>query len=231
MRLGGFIPVSLLDYPGKVAAVVFTQGCPFRCVYCHNPELIPSDRPGAIDEEEVISRLAVDRALLDGVCVTGGEPTSQPDLPAFLARIKALGLAVKLDTNGMHPRMVASCLEAGLVDCLAMDLKHRWERYADVIGEQAAAAVSRCRETFALIQRSGIDHEFRTTTYPRLHTAEDLHEIASHLRPGERYFIQPIRYGKTFVPDLERVPMDYAETVASLQRAYPLLEIAVRGQA
>lgn len=221
--------MSLLDYPGKVAAVVFTQGCPFRCPYCHNPELVPADRPGAIGEDEVLARLGRDRALLDGVCVTGGEPTTHPDLPEFLARLKALGLAVKLDTNGTHPRMVERCLARGLVDCFAMDVKHRWERYAEVIGAQARAAIPLCKETFALIQGSGVDHEFRTTAYPGAHAAEDLLAIASYLRPGERYFVQPVRYGKTLQGDLPRVPPDYADAVSSIRRAFPSITVALRG--
>lgn len=231
MRIAGFQPLTLLDYPGKVAATVFTQGCPFRCVYCHNPELLPmrAATGKTIADEDILARIAMRRSLLDGVCVTGGEPTVHPDLPDFLARIKRLGLLVKLDTNGLHPRMIESIVKRGLADYFAMDLKHVWERYEDVIGHAARAAVANCRETKEIISASGIPHEFRTTVYPRLHAEEDLVKIADGLSDGDRYALQKVRYDKTLRSDLERSEGFDLETIAARLRCLrPDLLIEVR---
>jgi pyruvate formate lyase activating enzyme len=229
MRIAGFQPLTLLDYPGKVAATVFTQGCPFRCAYCHNPELLPVRRAAAIGDEEVLRRLAARRDFLDGVCVTGGEPTLQPDLPDFLARLKALGLAVKLDTNGLHPRMVEDLMARGLVDYLAMDLKHVWRRYHEVIGTAAKAAIANCRATAALIEDGGVAHEFRTTVTAAFHSETDLLEIAEGLRPGARYALQAARYGKTL--SLVRAPaveVDLEAAAARIRAARPDLRLDIR---
>lgn len=232
MRIAGFQPLSLLDYPGAVCAVVFTQGCPLRCVYCHNPELIPIRRPEAareIAEEDVLRHFERRRAFLDGVCVTGGEPTVQPDLPAFLARLKTLGLKVKLDTNGTHPRMLRRVLRERLVDFIAMDLKHVWSRYADIVGKSQPAIVANCRETAKLIRDSGVPHEFRTTVYPELHTEDDLVAIAESLDAGDAYALQAIRYAKTLVPDLPRTRVMDLEAVAERIRLLrPEITIEVR---
>ena len=133
MRIGGYVPCSLGDYPGRIAAVVFTQGCNWRCPWCHNPALVyPEQFTASLPEDDVFARLAARRARLDGVVVTGGEPTLQPDLPVFLGRVKALGFLVKLDTNGSRPRVVRELLAAGLVDFVAMDVKAPFARYDDV---------------------------------------------------------------------------------------------------
>lgn len=228
MQIAGFQPLTLLDYPGKVAAMVFTQGCPFRCGYCHNPDLLPM-REGKIDRAWVLSQLGKRRVFLDGAVVTGGEPTVHPDLPDFLSEIKDLGLSVKLDTNGLHPRMIESVLSRGLVDFLAMDLKHVWRRYASVIGEGARAAAANCRETAAIIRASGVPHEFRTTVVPTLHAEDDLAEIAEALGPGDRYALQEVRYGGTLRPDLPRTRgPDLEAAAARIRAARPGLTVEVR---
>ena len=231
MRLAGFQPLTLLDYPGKVAATVFTQGCPFRCVYCHNPELLPMRAAlgTTLETEDVLAKIAAHRSFLDGVCVTGGEPTVHPDLPDFLARIKDLGVLVKLDTNGLHPRMIATIIERGLADFFAMDLKHVWERYGDVIGPAGRAAVANCQETMAIIRASGVPSEFRTTVYPALHSEAYLLTIAGYLGPGDRYALQEIRYDKTLQADLPRSERVDLEVVARrIRAAQPDLQVEVR---
>lgn len=232
MRIAGFQPLSLLDYPGAVCAVVFTQGCPLRCVYCHNPELIPIRRPDAareIAEADVLRRLERRRTFLDGVCVTGGEPTIHPDLPSFLSRLKALGLKVKLDTNGTHPRMVERVIREGRVDFIAMDLKHVWSRYAGIAGKSQPAIVANCRETAELIRSSGLPHEFRTTVYPEQHAEDDLVAIAESLGAGDAYALQAIRYAKTLVPDLPRTRVMDLEAVAERIRLHrPEITVEVR---
>ncbi|MFA5853610.1 MAG: anaerobic ribonucleoside-triphosphate reductase activating protein [Patescibacteria group bacterium] len=229
MRIAGLQPLSLLDFPGRVAAIVFTQGCPFRCVYCHNPELLPTRGKNEMETEEVLDRLAERRLFLDGVVVTGGEPTVHPDLPEFLSEIKSMGLETKLDTNGVHPRMIERVIQEKLVDFFAMDLKHVWSRYGEVIGPAARVATDNCIETMGVIRSSGIACEFRTTVYPHLHTEDDLVKIASSLGSGDRYALQEMRYEKTLAKDLPRAPgLDLAAVAERIRATRPGLLVEVR---
>jgi pyruvate formate lyase activating enzyme len=232
MIISGFQPLSLLDYPGIIASIIFTQGCPFRCVYCHNPELIPiqtADADKIIKEEGLLEQLARRKQIVEGVCITGGEPTIHADLPDFIKKVKRLGMLVKLDTNGVNPRMIEKLIKERLVDFFAMDLKHTWERYSDVIGIRQKNVIDTCRETFHLIQDSSIPHEFRTTVYSGFHNTEDLEEIAGQLREGERYALQEIRYGKTLNPTLARTePLDLESVANSIRSNHPLLQVEVR---
>jgi pyruvate formate lyase activating enzyme len=177
MNIGGFVPCSLSDFPGRVAAVVFTQGCNWRCPWCHNPALVYPDRfTPPLPEADILARLAARRGQLDGVVVSGGEPTLQPDLAEFLGRVRALGFATKLDTNGSRPDVVRSLLAAPLLDFVALDLKAPWTRYAAAAGGTVdAAAVG---ETLALLRASGVGHQLRTTRWPGL-TADGEREIAA----------------------------------------------------
>lgn len=229
MRIAGFQPVSLLDFPGRVAAIVFTQGCPLRCVYCHNPELLAPGGGPCIGSDAALERIGARRLFLDGVVVTGGEPTIHPDLPEFLASVKAIGLETKLDTNGVHPRMVERVLKEGLVDYVAMDVKHVWERYPDVVGRGLSRIAANCAETMSLLRASGVPCEFRTTVYPAIHDADDIVSIAGYLGDGDRYALQEIRYEKTLQPDLPRVARMDLEAVAEHIRAMrPGLQVEVR---
>lgn len=180
MRLGGFVPCSLSDFPGRIAAVVFTQGCNWRCPWCHNPSLVYPDRYGeALPVEPVLARLAKLRERLDGVVVTGGEPTLHPGLTTFLARIKFLGLAVKLDTNGSRPAVLRDLILARRVDFVAMDVKAPWPRYREAAGVDVAPAA--LQETIALLRESGTPHQLRTTRWPGL-TPDDERAIAEIVR-------------------------------------------------
>lgn len=228
MRIAGLQPLSLLDFPGRVAAIVFTQGCPLRCVYCHNPELIPTRGMDA-GVRDVLERIGDRRPFLDGVVVTGGEPTIHPDLPEFLASIKALGLETKLDTNGVNPDMVARVLRGGLADFVAMDVKHVWERYPEVVGRSQPRIAANCAETMRIIRASGVECEFRTTVYPALHDVDDLMAIADGLADGDRYALQEVRYGKTLDPELQQLGRPDLEAVAERIRAVrPGLRVEVR---
>lgn len=172
MRLGGFVPCSLSDFPGRIASVVFTQGCNWRCPWCHNPALVYPDQFGApLDESEILARLAARRQRLDGVVVSGGEPTLQRDLPEFLARVTALGLQAKLDTNGSQPRVVGALIEAGLLDFVAVDLKAPWARYAEAVGTDVSTEA--IQETIDLLRSSGIEHQLRTTRWRSFTSAEE----------------------------------------------------------
>ncbi len=229
MRIAGMQSLSLLDFPSRVAAIVFTQGCPFRCGYCHNPELLSVHGKPESESRDVLARIKSRRKILDGVVVTGGEPTIHPDLPDFLSEIKAMGLETKLDTNGVHPRMIEHLLKQKLVDYFAMDVKHLWNSYASVTGVPGLAVIQNCRETMKLLQGSGVPHEFRTTVYPALHTEEDLVEIASQFGPGDRYALQEMRYEKTYAPDLARVAsLDLEACANRIRLEQPGLYVEVR---
>lgn len=229
MRIAGYQPLTLIDYPGHMASIIFTQGCPFRCVYCHNPELIPIKGEDELSEDAILDRIAKDAGMLDGVVVTGGEPTLHPDLPDFLVKIKNFGLKVKLDTNGVNPRLVERCLQKDAVDFFAMDIKHRWEKYNDVIGETPEVAVDNCKKTFQMIQECGIDHEFRTTIYAAKHSEDDILTIAGYLKPNESYALQQVRYEKTLEANLERAqPFDLLTLQQRIRERYPHLNVEVK---
>jgi pyruvate formate lyase activating enzyme len=190
MKIGGFQPFTLSDFPGRVAAIVFTQGCNFRCPFCHNGALIPFQAPenALISQDYVLAYLEERRGRLDGVVVTGGEPTLQPDLEDFLRRVKALGLQVKLDTNGSRPETVAALLDEGLLDYVAMDVKAPLEYYPRLTGSRVPARAM--EDTIALLTHSGVEHEFRTTYVEPLLTEADLRAIRALLPPRALHRIQ-----------------------------------------
>ena len=186
MKIGGLQKLTLLDYPGKVACTVFLQGCNFRCPFCHNTPLLHGTQ--ALPEEEVLQFLRTRQGLLDGVAVTGGEPLLSPDLAPFLRKIRALGYAIKLDTNGSYPLRLRELLDEGLVDCVAMDIKNSPEKYERTAGR--AVNPDEIEQSIRLLLRGGVDYEFRTTVVDELHTPEDFHAIGAWLRGAERYFLQ-----------------------------------------
>lgn len=229
MRIAGFQALSLLDYPETPCAIIFTQGCLFRCVYCHNPELVPQHDVSAYTEDTVIAEIQKTADIIEGVCVTGGEPTLQPDLPRFLGELRKTGLKIKLDTNGVHPHMIEEIITKNLADFFAMDLKHVWEKYGEIIDVPDSIIVDNCKKTKKLIEESGVDHEFRTTIYPKVHSADDIVNIASTLLPNTRYALQPIRYGKTLKNDLEKVDnLDYDAIMKTINERFPTLKLELR---
>jgi len=187
MKIGGFQKVSLIDYPGRISAVVFTQGCNFRCPFCHNPELVDPERyEGLIPEADILSFLEKRRGRLDAVVITGGEPTMQPELIPFIIHVRAMGYRVKLDTNGTLPDLLEEMLDRKLLDYVAMDIKAPLERYGEVTRTKADSL--RISRSISLVMGSGIDYEFRTTAVKSLLAPEDIDEIV-RLIPGAKRFV------------------------------------------
>jgi len=194
MLLGGLQKLTLIDYPGKVAATVFTVGCNFRCPFCHNPELVLPDfggTTGAISEKEFFDFLENRQGKLDGICITGGEPTIQKDLLAFMKKIKELGFLVKLDSNGMRPDVLKQAYDNNLVDFVAMDIKNCLEKYTLTNGVETD--LERIKLSVDLIRNSGKKYEFRTTMVPGLHTEEDFDKIGAWLKGSKSYVLQEFR--------------------------------------
>jgi len=183
MIIGGLQKLSLIDFPGRPAAVVFTRGCNFRCPYCHNPELISSHSAGNdIHPRDFFAFLEKRRGLLEGVVVTGGEPTLHDDLPDFMRRIKGLDFAVKLDSNGSNPAMLQKIIDDRLVDYIAMDVKAPFEKYNQIIG--VGVDIDAIRTSIAIIRNSGLPHQFRTTLARPLLDRQDAATIQNIVKPS-----------------------------------------------
>ncbi len=192
MKIKGLQKLTLLDYPGRLAATVFLGGCNFRCPFCHNASLVVRGDDNEISEEELLAFLETRRGKLSGVCITGGEPTLNPSLPSFISKIRALGYSVKLDTNGTNPDMLEELVKGGLVDYVAMDIKSSPERYGAVSGVPGLdiSAVERSVEFLLLGE---VEYEFRTTVVRELHTVEDIEAIGRWIQGAQAYFLQPFK--------------------------------------
>ena len=187
MEISGFEKMTLTDYPGYVAAIVFTQGCNFKCPFCHNSDLIYFKK-GSIDENEILNYLSKRKNVLDGVVITGGEPTMQKDLISFLNKIKDLGLKIKLDTNGAKPESLKKIIELKLVDYIAMDIKSSKENYSKASG--VGVDLNKISKSVKLIKESGLDFEFRTTVVKKYHDLADLASICEFIGRDSKYFLQ-----------------------------------------
>lgn len=193
MRIVGLMKTTLLDYPGKVASTIFTGGCNFRCPYCHNGDLVLNHTTmEPYSEEEIFSHLNKRKNILNGVCITGGEPTLQSELPEFIRKVKTLNLLVKLDTNGTNPAMLSSLLNEGLLDYVAMDIKHCKSKYNDVACMNPIDLQS-IEDSVEILKNSSIDYEFRTTVTRELHKMEDFQEIGKWIEGSKAYYLQPYK--------------------------------------
>lgn len=205
MKIVGLQKLTLLDYPGRVACTVFLDGCNFRCPFCHNSQLLEADAKALMDPEALLAFLKKRRGILEGVCITGGEPTIHSELPDLLRSIRALGYAVKLDTNGYRPEVLARILAEGLADYVAMDIKNGPDFYGGTVG-LSAPELGRIEQSILLLMDSGIDYELRTTLARPLHSEASICSMAAWLegigqgRRIKRLFLQP------FV-DRETVPV------------------------
>ncbi len=180
VNIAGLQKMTLLDFPGKVACTVFLSGCQFRCPYCHNSELLGGDVPTLMSGEELLDFLSSRKGLLDAVCVSGGEPTLQAGLPAFLKAIKNRGFAVKLDTNGARPQVLKRLVADGLVDYVAMDIKNSPSRYAATVG-LPQYDISAVEESAAFLMTGAVPYEFRTTVVAELHDEAAMTEMGEWL--------------------------------------------------
>ena len=189
MEIQGLQKMTLLDYPGKVACTVFLGGCDLRCPFCHNGELVEGEAPTALNARELTAFLKKRQGLLDGVCVTGGEPLLRPELEGLLSQIKNLGFPVKLDTNGSHPDRLRRLTEAGLVDYVAMDIKYSPERYGETAG-RSGLDLAPFRESVSFLLSGAVDYEFRTTVVRELHDRDSFRAIGPWLAGARRYYLQ-----------------------------------------
>ena len=189
MKILGLQKTTLLDYPGCVAATIFLGGCNMRCPFCHNMNLVMDNSGEEYSTEEIFSFLNKRRGILEGVCITGGEPTLYSDLPKFIREIKNLGYRVKLDTNGTNPQMLKELIDENLIDYIAMDIKSSSSTYGEVSGVPDIN-IDNILESINIIMNSGIDYEFRTTVVNEYHSMEVMQDISNMIKGSKKYFLQ-----------------------------------------
>lgn len=199
MRIKGFTGTTLIDYPGKVASIVFTEGCSFRCPFCHNPELTKVSEQGSLCADKILDKLSSRRGFIDGVQISGGEPLLNSGLPDFIKSVKSMGLAVKLDTNGYHPELLKKLLDSGNLDYVAMDIKSSSSKYAKAAG--VSVDFSRIKESVSKIMESELSYEFRTTAVPGIVASDDIVEIGEMIEGANGYYIQQFVPEKTLNPE------------------------------
>lgn len=188
MLFGGLQKITLIDYPGKVASMVYTIGCNFRCPYCHNPELVDETVEARFPEAEIFDFLKSRKGIVEGLVITGGEPTMHEDLPDFMRKVKKMGFLVKLDSNGTNPEMLKYVIDKMLVDYIAMDIKAPLYKYSQAVARPVDPSI--LRRSIKLIKSSGIPYEFRTTVVKFMLSPEDMEEIVEEIKGADKYFIQ-----------------------------------------
>jgi len=202
MLVGGFQGTTLIDYPGKIASTVFTCGCNFRCPFCHNPELVFPEKHQfpCSNGNDVLKKLEGRQGFIEGVCITGGEPTLNKDLLDYIQSIKNMGFLVKLDTNGYKPEVIEELLHDNLIDAIAMDIKSSFENYSKACGTDID--INLIKKSIDLIMNSKIQYEFRTTVVPEYVSAEDIEKIAEYIKGADFYALQQFHKDKVLNPDV-----------------------------
>ena len=229
MIVSGLQKLTLLDFPGKTACIIFTRDCNFRCPFCHNADLVIGDA-APLENEEIFAYLDKRKKLLDGVVITGGEPLLQKDIADFIRRVKSFGYAVKLDTNGTYPDRLKALLDEGLVDYVAMDIKNGKAKYLETAGVSGEALLSRVKESIAIIMASGVAYEFRTTVVKGLHTKESLLSAFAMIKGAERYFLQGFVDSGALIEGQGLAAFSKAEMQEFVSLAAPFVKsVALRG--
>ena len=220
MNICGYRKTTLLDYPGHVAATVFTSGCNFRCPFCHNSDLVlNASSSNLIPEEELFNFLRKRKNVLSGICITGGEPTLQTDLIEFIKKIRLLDYKIKLDTNGYGPEIISDLLEQNLIDYIAMDIKSGLSNYSRVSGI-SNINTDTILKSIIIIETSTIEYEFRTTVVKELHSKEDFHEISKMISPKSSYYIQSFKdSGNILTPGLSSCNTETLNEYLSIVKA------------
>ena len=228
MLIKGLQKLTLLDFPDKMACTVFTFGCNFRCPFCHNASLVLADRAteDTMPEEEFFSFLQKRRGILEGVCITGGEPTLMRDLPDFIRRIKAMDYAVKLDTNGYRPGVLKALVEEGLVDYVAMDVKNSLPRYGETVGI-ARFDTAPIEESLDSLMEGHVPFEFRTTLVRGLHTEDSIRDMGRRVAGAQRFFLQTFKDSGDLICDGLGAfsPAETAELLRALRAYVPNAQI------
>ena len=231
MEISGFQKLTLVDFPGHTACIIFTQGCNFKCPFCHNSGLIQgANNSNKIDEQVLFDYLDNRMGLIDGVCVSGGEPLLQKDIELFIRKIKEKGYKVKLDTNGSKPKILKKLIDCNLIDYVAMDVKNTFSKYDVTSG--AKVSLDDIKESINILKSSNIDYEFRTTIVKELHSFENIEEILNYLGPSVKFYIQNYRDCDTVLQkglngfsDVELLEIE-----KKLERRYPNVTIRGRGK-
>lgn len=221
MNIQGLQKVTLLDFPGKVACTVFLAGCNFRCPFCHNASLVTCIEPGrSIPRSGLLAFLKKRAGVLDGVCITGGEPLLSDGLEELLTEIRGMGYEIKLDTNGTGPERLKRLADAGLVDYIAMDVKNSPAKYAVTTGT-GGALLDRVRESVRFLVEGSVPYEFRTTVVRGLHERKDFEELGQWLRGAERYYLQAfVDSGDLISPGMQGYTKDIMEQALAVVRKY-----------
>ncbi|MFO0763976.1 MAG: anaerobic ribonucleoside-triphosphate reductase activating protein [Candidatus Gracilibacteria bacterium] len=227
MLISGIKKTTLLDYPGKVATIIFTLGCNLRCGFCHNPEFVlPNEVEKRMDdlipEENFFAFLEERKSFIDGVVICGGEPTLHKDLPEFAKKIKDLGLLIKLDTNGSNSTMLRYLIQEKLVDYIAMDIKHTFEQYGKITN--VSIPIKQYSESISLIIRSQMEYEFRTTVIQGVHTPDDIAVIAQNIHGAKKYILQNFRTGKILDPHFYGKSFSHDDLIQLRNAASPFVE-------
>lgn len=208
MKISGFEKLTLLDYPGKVACIVFTQGCNYKCKFCQNSSLIETS-DNQYSEDEIFNYLEKRKNILDGIVISGGEPTLSKGLKDFIKKVKELNFLVKLDTNGTNPTILKELISENLIDYIAMDIKNTFACYEKIV-DVKNPLIERIKESIDIIKTSGLEHEFRTTIMKEHHNIKLLKEICEYIGKDERYYIQNFRLSD-YVIDKTLTPFDESE--------------------
>ncbi len=221
MNLYGLEKLSLVDYDGHVSATLFTGNCNFRCGFCHNSSLVNDyENLSAYSQDEIFDYLKKRIVLLDGVCITGGEPTLNKDLPTLCEKIKEIGYSIKLDTNGTNPQMVKSLFNDGLIDYCAMDIKNNRASYGEIIGIKNYDT-SKVEQTVEFFLSGKVDYEFRTTLIKEYHMEENIKNIGQWIKGAKKYFLQKFRNGENCIcQNLNEIEQPTAEKFVEILKEF-----------